>query len=215
MGNDDSDRLDDLENRIEILENSKNYSHVRKKMEEFEDKLDNLQEELSEIKEDKADEKEVKNISSKLESIEEELTKFLKSTSESRIDMKDSVRQVRQRVSNIENELGIKDWESLVPETACEMEKLASIPRDSRKDKVGKSLYRATIIWENFEKWSETVKKGKILNSKSLKNLLEAELGENLAWTQVYRSMEKFCENSPEHYTLIENNTVGKAILES
>lgn len=52
------------------------------------------------------------------------------------------------------------------------------------------SFERAVSIFENYRNWSNKTPKGRVITSE-IRKLLETVTGENLAWRQVYRAMDK------------------------
>lgn len=74
-------------------------------------------------------------------------------------------------------------------------------------------IHRAIKIYRHYDEWSSPTNAGKRLKSGELKKLLNAKTDEDLAWTQLYRAMEKFENNTENSYELIETKAVGKALI--
>jgi cell division protein FtsB len=129
--------------------------------------------------------------------------------------------EVTKRVAGIEQELGLEDWEtaSALAPNACALERFASMPADRRSEELKAPVSRATVVWEHFDEWSSPTHKGRVIRSGELRKLLKAKTGKKLAWTQVYRIMEEFEENTTAQYRYIgsDDDTVdskfGKALI--
>jgi len=122
---------------------------------------------------------------------------------------------LEDRITALEAELGIEDWESdsVVTQPSCELERLAQMPDEMREEELSRSVNRAIIIWNHFEQWSKPVANGQLLPSSEIRKLLSTRLNENLEWVQVYRVMESFNKNTPEDYNIIETNNSGKSLI--
>jgi ribosome-binding ATPase YchF (GTP1/OBG family) len=123
--------------------------------------------------------------------------------------------ELKDRITAIEAELGIEDWdsESILTKPSCELERLSQMPDKMRDDELSRSVNRAIIIWNHFEQWSQPVANGQLLPSSEIRKLLSTRLNAKLEWVQVYRVMESFSKNTPDQYEIIETQNSGKSII--
>lgn len=128
-------------------------------------------------------------------------------------------KEVDQRLTMLEETGGGQDDDS----KAQKIEEVASGSRLARLSRLDEStiesefsvdVQRAIEIYKHFDEWSSPTSAGKRLKSGELKKLLNAKTDDDLAWTQLYRAMEKFEDNTEESYELIETKAVGKALIQ-
>lgn len=198
---------DDLDKIVEDLheEIDEEISQLKEKIDKLEDKKEKISERVEQVNE-------VQN--SRLDAVNEYIDDIETELSDARLDLEDSYSDLEKRVAAIESELGLDDWDSeVLAQGVCALERLTLIPRERREEKLNVNLYRASIIWERFEDWSETVKSGRIIKSTNLLKLLSAELNSDLKYSQLYRAMEEFNKNSPDYYEYKNPDNKEKFLL--
>lgn len=166
---------------------------------------------------------EIRILESQIEGLNSKLDRIKSNQENIERDLREDIESIKQRLNLLEN----KDTQQQVTtqeqtknkkqknsSQECVLEKLCLIQQEKRKQNIENiSLYRATLIWKNYNEWSDKTPKGKILNSKKIKKLLQTLSNEKIKWPQVYRAMEKFNKNSPDQYVYIQEENTKKAIL--
>lgn len=134
---------------------------------------------------------------------------------QNRDDLERKQDTLKDRITALEAELGVEDWESdtALVEPSCELERLSQMPDEMRDEELSRSVNRAIIIWNHFEQWSQPVANGQLLPSSEIRKLLSTRLDAKLEWVQVYRVMESFNKNTPDGYEIIETKNSGKSII--
>lgn len=148
-------------------------------------------------------------LNTKLESTEDDISELADRH-------KSDIADIQKRVQACESSCGIVGTESdhSINTSACKLEQYSCLP-ETLKDNIASdspTLYRAIILWEEFDSWSDTVYKGKRIETGKIKRLLETKLDTTLQYVQVNRAMEKFEELTPERY-FISNSNSGSAIV--
>ena len=215
-------RVEDLETQVTHLsEENADLKHENKRMRKKMDRLEDQYKELAESYEElssraKELEQEVTVLGSRVHHIDGGLTEVEDEVADLTEAAEEKRERLRRRIAACEGELGLEEWEggsSLGP-TACTLDRWGEVPESQREDELpSKTAVRATIAWENFDEWSKTVHRGKLITSGRLKQFLGAAEGDSLEYSQVYRVMEKFEEKSPEDYLYIDEPDIGKALV--
>lgn len=200
------ERLSTLENKVE---------NNRKIQEKNQEKINELEEDMAKLSQavNRID-SELSSNSSRMdfinefaEEIKSELERFKSETEDKRGDLERTVHEVKAALQ--------EDETKTVPKNKNNLKSLCiSMSRQEREEKLSKDLYRSTVLWEKFDEWAHYVQKGKLLKSGKVKTLLSAELSMDLEYSQVYRVMKTFDDNTPEHYEYTKNKA-GKCLIKN
>lgn len=132
-------------------------------------------------------------------------------------NVSDKQEEVDRRLTLLEETGSNQDEEkgSNVEEIASgsRLARLSRLDDKTIEEEFSVDIHRAIKIYRHFDEWSSPTNAGKRLKSGELKKLLNAKTDEDLAWTQLYRAMEKFENNTETSYELIETKAVGKALI--
>lgn len=204
------DKLHEFDNRISTLE-SENAELKREKhllQSQIEQLEEQQQSDLEEIN------KEIQVLKSQAGHLAEEnisINETIQSLQESISEYKDTT---NKRLAQIESGASSGDDETdEMVEINGELDKIKYLDTDTIEEQFSVDIRRAVILWENFEEWSERTPGGLTLKSGDIRKLLSSHEDTQLAWTQVYRVMACFEDNTPKTYKLIDNNKTGKAIV--
>lgn len=134
---------------------------------------------------------------------------------QNRDDLERKQDTLKDRITALEAELGVEDWDgdTSLTQPSCELERLSQMPDEMRDEELSRSVNRAIIIWNHFEQWSQPVANGQLLPSSEIRKLLSTRLDAKLEWVQVYRVMDSFKKNTPDEYEIIETKNSGKSII--
>lgn len=106
---------------------------------------------------------------------------------------------IKKRVSEIENEIGVEEHDSEVLYSgSSKMARVSVMEESERKKELNISLFRASIVWENFDSWSKYTQHGRVIKSGELRDFLSTYLKEDFSWSQIYRVMDAFEENTSD-----------------
>lgn len=215
------EKLENLESRVEKLE---------KENEELKNENEHLKSVISSLEEDTI------NLSEKLEEYAD-ITNELEGTIqliESRLDatvrrvddLEEQISNLREvserkrseiayRLSQIEDSLDLDIIELSVDDKKAEplVEKFSSLPDEVKKNELSNSKYRAILIYENFTEWGEHTKKGYVLKSSRIKNLLSASENIDLEYPQIYRAMEELDSLTPPEFEYKEQTNSEKLLI--
>lgn len=161
--------------------------------------LRDLQEQMDDIKE-------------RVNKIENELMKEIYKT---RDNSSKEISEVKSRLSEIEKELGIEERNrDMLAIGSTKMARVAAMEEDERKKELKTSLFRATIVWENFDDWSKYVPHyGRVIKSGEIMRYLSTHLNEDLTWSQTYRVMDSFEENTSDIFWQENSDELGKILV--
>jgi len=154
----------------------------------------------------------IRSLDENTDKIEDDLEGLEQEMHESRYAVEQKISDANRRITGIEAHLDIDevDLGRAIHEDASELEHLSLLPDRVFESEVNsKPLRRAVEIYEHFDKWSEYTPKGYIIKSGDLKRYMSEEL----EWSQLYRAMEKFGNNTDERYTYIDHHKHGKALI--
>lgn len=202
------DKMSNLEDAIDEIESRQIEDRHR-----FKEKIEELSDGQGEL------ETEINILSSRADHISEftdDINERVEALSE---DVSDKQEEVDRRLTLLE-ETGRGDSDDDKTEQVEELASGSRLARLSRLDdttiesEFSIDIQRAIEIYRHFEEWSSPTSAGKRLKSGELKKLLNAKTNEDLAWTQIYRAMEKFEGNTEESYELVETKAVGKALIQ-
>jgi hypothetical protein len=151
------------------------------------------------------------------ERIDELEDKIDKEVFKTRDRLSNDIGQVKSRISEVERELGLTDIDNEdMPhhmDSTSKIGRISHLPKEERKEKVRKPLYRATIVWENFNEWSDFAPRGRVIKSGDLKKFLSAHTNEDLSWQQIYRVMEVFDEETSDIFKSEKSDELGKILI--
>lgn len=221
-----------LESRVTDLEESKEHleeenADLREDNETLKRKVTTLEEENAALREqtDTLEEEvedltsTVNTLNSRADALYEEIDQAQKDITDQSFHAEERLSDIIKRVAGIENELGLEEWETTnqLGPNACALERFSAMPEEKREDELKTPVMRATLVWENFDDWSSPTHKGRVIRSGELRKLLKAATGKKLAWTQVYRVMEEFEDNTTAQYKYLgqdgEDEAFGKALI--
>lgn len=208
------ERINDLEKTVnKIEEQQADITHKIKSQSEsisdIEESIDDLRSNFNDLSdENDVQESRMNNINKILDTLEENIEN-------TRGDMKEENRKIKQQLEAIENMMDIdkKDIAKAVKPDACELEQLSTIPEASRKDQFTVRVQRAIALYENFNRISTPVKGGgKRVISKDIKTFLNGYSDNNIKYTQVQRVIDSFDEKTGSEYQ-VQNTGDGRAII--
>lgn len=200
------DKLSNLEDAIDQIE-----SRQIEDRHEFNEKISELADNQGEL------ETEVNILNSRADHISE-FTDDINDRLESLNDnVSDKQEEVDRRLTLLEENGSSQDEDKTdkVEEVASgsRLARLSRLDDKTIEEEFSVDIHRAIKIYRHFDEWSSPTNAGKRLKSGELKKLLNAKTDDQLAWTQLYRAMEKFENNTEESYELIETKAVGKALI--
>ena len=203
------DKLQELDNRISTLE-SENAELKREKH--------ILQGQISDLREDHQNNvaelhKDIQILKSQAGHLAEEnmdITETVESLQESISEHTD---RTNKRLAQLESGAKQPEDETATQEINGELDKIKYLDTETIRDQFSVDMHRAVIIWKQFEDWAERTPGGLTLKSGDIRKLLSSNEDTQLAWTQIYRTMACFEDNTPEEYKLMDNNKTGKALI--
>lgn len=187
----------ELEQTVTVLK--KKISRLESKNQTLEDRTETLEERVSTMA------TRVERASLRADELEAAIDQAQQDLTDQAFHSQEKLAELAQRVTGIEHELELEDWESLasLSANACALERFSAMPVDRRKAELSAPVTRATLVWEHFDAWSSPTRNGRVLRSSELRRLIEAKTNTDLAWTQVYRLMEEFDANTTAQYEYI------------
>lgn len=208
------DRVDKLEDSVQSLtetqaelshaisKNSENLKEVTEEVDEFKQEVDELS------KEQNIKESQINGITKNIERIES-------SISEAKGSMDTLESRLTKRINMVEESVGISDEEivSATPDNASRMDKLATLPEESRKEQFTVRVQRAIALYENYHDLSTPVAGGgERLLSKDIKTFLNGYANTQIRYSQVQRVIDSFDEKTGEDYT-VKQTEDGRGIF--
>ena len=224
------ERMKTLETRVETLEAEK--TQLTEENAELQTDVTSLKKKVTTLETDNRDFRELTDsLESTVESLQgqmnaasaradvlyEEIEQAQADITDQAFHAEGRLADITKRVAGIENELGLEEWETAASPNSCALERFASMPDERRQEELKAPVSRATLVWEHFDEWSSPTHKGRVIRSGELRKLLKAITGKKLAWTQVYRVMEEFEENTNVQYRYLgsdgDDEAFGKALI--
>lgn len=214
---------------IEVSEDKLN--RIYDKLHEFDNRISTLESENAELKREKhLIQSQIEQLKEDQDSDLEEIRKniqVLKSQAghlaEENIDLNETLNSLQESISQHKDktnkrlaqiESGTKDEETdKSVEIKGELDKVKYLDTETIEDQFSVDIRRAVVLWTKFEEWAERTPGGLKLKSGDIRKLLSSTEDTKLAWTQVYRTMACFEDNTPEEYEFIDNNKTGKALV--
>lgn len=208
------ERLSKIEDSVsEVVEQQTELTHhINDKIDEIDniyEDIDNIKQRLSNIEEENSiKESKINNINKSLDNVEEQIQ-------DTKGDIEAKTKRFERRLNAIEEMMNLdeKDIADAVKPDASEIEKLSTIPEESRKDELTVRVQRAVVLYENFHEISTPVKSGgERLLSKDIKTFLNGYANTEIKYSQVQRVIDSFVEKTDDEYEDV-NTEDGRSIL--